>query len=73
MVGRREDNDHSSAFCHCCGIFVKEKQPQKKEEKEKQIVHLSGRKQHDRKYKPDGMNCEVYFLVLTQQIYVQRM
>lgn len=45
----------------------------KTEEKEKQIVHLSGRKQRDRKNKPDGMNCEVYFLVLTEQIYVESM
>lgn len=61
---------------HLPSVIVVEfswKKPQKTEEKEKQIVHLSGRKRRDWKYKPDGMNCEVYFLVLTEQIYVQSM
>lgn len=52
-------------------MYGKEKNRRKR--KENQNLHLSDRNRSDRTYKPNDMNCEVYFLVLTEQIYVQSM
>lgn len=41
MVGQRKDNDHESAFHHCCGILMEKKKEKEKKRKENQSLHLT--------------------------------
>lgn len=50
-----------------------EKKETEEKVKENQSLYLSDRNRRNKKYKPDEKNCEVYFLVLTEQSSVQSM